>query len=291
MKLRTLVMIALASACAPAGVGADAPRKVAQLVWTEEFERFGGLSGLMLSSDGRELIAVGDRGRVFLGTVMRDADGHPTAVEMAEEGWLRAPDGRRLRGRNRDAEGLAPAPGGGFYVAFEREHRIDFYAERAARPETVEPPDAFAGLQENSGLEALASGPDGTLYAIPERSGELDRPFPVYRLTAAGWDTNLQVPRRGGFLVTGADLGPDGRFYVLERSVGLLGLSVRVRSFLIGEGLEDERIALPPTGSVDNAEGIDVWRDPAGRLRMTLISDDNFSILQRTLLTEYILPE
>ncbi|QPH54053.1 esterase-like activity of phytase family protein [Pontivivens ytuae] len=290
MKLRTLCLLALAG-CVPVGVAADAPRRVAQLDWTETFERFGGLSGLMLSPDGTELIAVGDRGRVFLGRVTRDADGHPTAVEMLEESWLKGPDGRRLRGRHRDAEGLAPASEGGFYVSFEREHRIDLYAERAALPDTVEAPDDFATLQENSGLEALASGPDGTLYAIPERSGELDRPFPVYRRTAEGWDTALAVPRRGGFLVTGADLGPDGRFYVLERSVGLLGLSVRVRSFAIGEGLEDERIALPPTGTVDNAEGIDVWRDPAGRLRMTLISDDNFSFIQQTLLTEYILPE
>ena len=44
-------------------------------------------------------------------------------------------------------------------------------------------------LQDNSGLEALAIDADGALYAIPERSGDWERPFPVYRLRDGAWDT------------------------------------------------------------------------------------------------------
>ena len=36
-------------------------------------------------------------------------------------------------------------------------------------------------------------------------------------------------------------------------------------------------------------EGISVWRDAAGRTRVTLISDDNFFALQRTVIVEYLL--
>ena len=36
-------------------------------------------------------------------------------------------------------------------------------------------------------------------------------------------------------------------------------------------------------------EGISVWRDDAGRTRVTLISDDNFFPLQQTMIAEYLL--
>ena len=59
---------------------------------------------------------------------------------------------------------MAAAPGGGFFVSFEKEHRIAFYPAQYAPPQPVDVPAAIPALQNNSGLEALASGPDGTLY-------------------------------------------------------------------------------------------------------------------------------
>jgi hypothetical protein len=44
-------------------------------------------------------------------------------------------------------------------------------------------------------------------------------------------------------------------------------------------------------GATDNLEGISVWRDQAGRTRVTLVSDDNFFALQRTVVMEYLLNE
>jgi hypothetical protein len=43
-------------------------------------------------------------------------------------------------------------------------------------------------------------------------------------------------------------------------------------------------------GVQDNLEGLSVWRDIAGQIRLTLISDDNFRLLQRTEIVEYVLP-
>jgi hypothetical protein len=40
---------------------------------------------------------------------------------------------------------------------------------------------------------------------------------------------------------------------------------------------------------IDNMEGLAVHRDAQGRTILTLISDDNYSILQRTLLLEFAL--
>ena len=44
-------------------------------------------------------------------------------------------------------------------------------------------------------------------------------------------------------------------------------------------------------GALDNMESLAAWRDPQGRIRVTLLSDDNFFPLQRTMFAEYILDE
>jgi hypothetical protein len=152
----------------------------------------------------------------------------------------------------------------------------------------------FPRLQINSGLEALAMDGDGTLYAIPERSGALSRPFPVYRLRDGQWDKSLQIRRDGDFLVVDADFGPDGRLYVLERDFEWLGgFATRVRRFSLGPDGFGEEVTLLETdlGTLDNMEGISVWRDAAGRIRVTLIADDNFLAFQSTVLAEYLLTE
>ena len=62
-----------------------------------------------------------------------------------------------------------------------------------------------------------------------------------------------------------------------------------VRSFVVGDrGLSDEKTVLQtPIGLHDNLEGLSVWRDGAGDIRLTMVSDDNFIALQRTELVEY----
>jgi hypothetical protein len=42
---------------------------------------------------------------------------------------------------------------------------------------------------------------------------------------------------------------------------------------------------------IDNMEGLSVHRDADGALVLTLISDDNFSLVQRTLLLQFTLNE
>jgi hypothetical protein len=46
-----------------------------------------------------------------------------------------------------------------------------------------------------------------------------------------------------------------------------------------------------PFGELDNMEGISVWRDADGRIRVTLVSDDNFFPLQQTIFAEFLLAD
>ena len=71
------------------------------------------------------------------------------------------------------------------------------------------------------------------------------------------------------------------------------GFATRIRSFGRTEQGFDagETLLVSRFGELDNMEGISAWRDPEGRIRLTLISDDNFFPLQRTQLNEYILTD
>jgi len=286
--------LAVLLACATAG-SRPAPAAAglaldARVVWRHADARFGGFSALAVRDGGTHIVAISDRGAWATARLDR-SNGRLTGVTLTGLGPLLAISGDTLVDDEVDAEGLAVGPDGEAYLSFEAFHRIRRY-DRIDGPAARVPahPD-FAGLQTNSALEALAIDADGTLYAIPERSGALSRPFPVYRSRDGRWDSALKLRRDGAFLVTGADFGPDGRLYVLERDFRwYAGFATRIRSFAVGpDGLGDEVTHVETGfGDLDNMEGISVWRDPAGRTRITLISDDNFHALQQTLLVEYI---
>lgn len=297
MRRLALVLAVLLGAAGPAAAGPAAAAPVltldASLVWSEDAEGFGGFSGLEILSDGAALAAIGDRG-VWVTAALERVDGRLSGIRMTGFGPLLAISGEALVGDEVDAEGLAVDASGAFYVSFEAFHRIRRFARLDAAPEAVPNHPAFPELQRNSALEALAIDASGALFAIPERSGALTRPFPVYRLQGGVWDRDLAVRRDGDFLISGADFGPDGALYVLERKFEWLrGFATRIRRFdVTPSGLANEVTLLEsPFGALDNMEGVSVWRDDAGGTRVTLISDDNFFVLQQTVVLEYRLTE
>ena len=166
--------------------------------------------------------------------------------------------------------------------------------DRPGGPAKVLPrhPD-FLKLPLNGSLEPLAVDARGALYTLPER-GPRDQPLKVYRYRDGRWDQPFSLPRKGALVPVGADFGPDGRFYLLERDFsGILGFSSRVRRFAFGPHGPDagETLFQTAPGRHDNLEGIAVWRDPAGHIRLTMVSDDNFSLFQRTELVDYVLTD
>lgn len=257
--------------------------------WQMDNPDFGGFSAIELDDAGVRFIALTDKGHVVEGRLVRDAAARLVAVEAGRVVALRDIEGGPLRKRASDSEGLAMTPQGGFYVSFEGQHRVRHYTavdQPALR--VVGHPD-FADMQMNSSLEALAIDTRGHLFTLPERSGALDRPFPVYRFDGQGWDIPFSLSRSAGFLPVGADFGPDGWLYLLERALTGPGFRSRVRRFdIAGDRVNAEEVLFQTrTGQHDNLEGISVWQDGTGRIRLTMIADDNFKFFQRTELVEY----
>jgi hypothetical protein len=288
-----IALLLLGLACAACAAGAASPRMTldAKVGWSEDGDDFGGFSGLALAPDGRGFTVVSDRGAWARGRLERDADGRLTGVALVDNGRLRGIDGTLLAGPDLDAEALLVDAEGAAWVSFEQFHRIRRYPDLAGPAERGPVHPDFRRLQSNSGLESLAMDDEGTLYAIPERSGDFDRPFPAYRWRDGRWLDTLGLSRDGPFLVSDATFGPDGRLYLLERDFEWLGgFRTRVRRFELGPDGFDSGTTLLETrfGELDNMEGIAVWRDPEGRTRVLLLSDDNFFLLQRTVFAEYV---
>jgi hypothetical protein len=291
MRFLFLAILALATWTPVSGAIGPRLQLDAKVTWREPGETFGGFSGLVIVDGGNGLVTISDRGTWARASIERK-DGSIVAVRQTDRGPLRQISGGPVSGGDVDAEGLTIDPRGRVWVSFEHFHRVRSYG-RIDGPAAGVPghPDFTRRLQDNSGLEALASDDQGTIYAIPERSGRPIRPFKVYRLRSGEWDVPFAVRRDGPFLVSDAAIGPDGDLYVLERDFSWVGFRSRVRRFSIApEGLRDE-VTLLTTGynALDNMEGISVWRDPEGQIRVTLISDDNFFPLQKTMLAEYVL--
>ncbi|MEM9060070.1 MAG: esterase-like activity of phytase family protein [Pseudomonadota bacterium] len=253
---------------------------------TSDNSDFGGLSGLLMA-DGK-LIAVSDGGWWFLADVEDRGNGlFPTLSGYAP---MTDADGIRLDKGGRDAEGLTVRDGF-MAVSFEHDHRISFHLEEGRLDDDVT--DArFERFRSNKGLEGLATTPDGWIIAIPEEPAGSE--FPVFVLRYSGEFDRAALPVTGRHLVTGADVGPDGRLYVLKRDFSLLlGFSIRVERY----DLDSDGFPLPDTlktlaawenaSGIDNMEGIALWTDSRGDMRLTLISDDNFNALQRTILMDF----
>lgn len=259
--------------------------------WRSDAPGFGGMSAIELAEDGESFVAISDRGAYVEGRLVRK-NGRIVRVESSAPQPLLDTEGKPMHHkRAQDSEGLAIDAKGRRYISFEGDHRVWAYPTMARAEALPAHPD-FAGLQNNSSLEALAVDSRGWLYTLPERSGQMTRPFPVYRFNGKTWDEPFSIPRIGGFQPTGADIGPDGMFYLLEREFTGFGFRSRVRRFslsatALGEG---EVLLESHLAKHDNLEGLSVTRTPAGQIRLTMVSDDNFNAFQRSEIVEYLLP-
>jgi hypothetical protein len=130
---------------------------------------------------------------------------------------------------------------------------------------------------------------------VPERSGGLTDPFPVYRYRDG--TGRCPSPSSGG--ASSCPWAPiSGRTGSSTFSSGASSASSGSRAACAaspstGDAIGQEQTlfeTLPRTH--DNLEGISVWRDADGFIRLTMISDDNGRApLQRTEFVEYrVLP-
>jgi len=259
----------------------------ARMEWSLDLPRFdaqfGGLSAIEADDAGTHITVMSDRGGLYSATVSRIGGGAALSDIMPLS--FLSPDGRPMTVGKNDTEGLAFAPSGERVVSTENPARVLTLGDDGATA-PVETPDSFREMQTNGSLEALAIGPDGAVYTMPERSGRFDEPFPVYRYAGGLWDVAFALPRDDAFLPVGADFGPDGRLYILERDFGPLGFRSRVFSQR-ADGTDRIVELETQMGDHGNLEGLAVWRDAGGRIRLLMVADDNFSIWQRSELVEY----
>jgi len=89
---------------------------------------------------------------------------------------------------------------------------------------------------------------------------------------------------------------PNGDLLLLERKFSLLdGVGVRIRriaqaAITPGATVDGPSIFDADLGQeIDNFEGLDVHVTADGETVLTMVSDDNFSMLQRTLLLQFTL--
>lgn len=249
-------------------------------------DEFGGFSGLLIRQ-GR-LVAVTDRGW----WLEADLEDSPTGLRPAVAlfGPMRGEDGETFDKSGGDAEALT-GRGDKIVIGFEHDHRLMVHLGQGQLGGTIRD-RAFEQLSTNKGIEMLATLPDGRLLATEERPrGGHHRMFLVH---GAGNVGMRLFPESGDFNVTGGDVGPDGRLYLLLRDYGqFTGVSIRVHRYDLGEdgfpviASRREIAAFESESGIDNMEGLAVWLDGAGRTRLTLISDDNFNLIQRTLLMDF----
>lgn len=259
---------------------------------------WGGLSGTVVSPDGRDLTVVADTGLWHRLLLRHDRDGRLTAVGNAASGRLKDEQGKPLRAKSvGDAEALMRAADGSLYVSFEHWHRLWRYGPAKnpllAAAKYVRGPKALASLPRNGGIEAATILKDGRLLLLSEdgRTDSGDRRG--WLGTAKKW-AEISLAPTGDFKPTDLTVLPSGDVLLLERRLSLFGgfaarLSVIGSSDVkAGARLQGRELAVVQSPlPVDNFEAVAARPAPDGSVLIYLLSDNNFSEMERTLLLQF----
>jgi hypothetical protein len=325
------LLLALPALADPAAHGTDAPTKIeitahpiavfdprepqrvrfgaltfrGGLSLSSTHSHFGGLSAIRVAADGARFLAVSDKGRWLRGRIVYDGT-RPVGVTEAEMAPVLGADGKPLAARGwYDTESIAEDRGT-VWLGIERVNRIVKFDigkhGLLARGEPIAVPPGIQRLPNNKGLECLVFVPrgfplGGTLMAISERGLDRDGNIEAFLLGGPS-PGQFSVKRIGKFDVSDCAITPNGDLLLLERSFsGLNGVGLRIRRVPLAEVKPGATIDGPAlieadmNYQIDNMEGLSVHRAADGALVLTLLSDDNFSIIQRTLLLQFTLAE
>ena len=244
---------------------------------------FGGLSGLDVLLSG-SLLTVSDTG-AFVWIGIAPENGQPDG--LGSIAYMRGADGNYFQSKRAgDADGLSLREGSAF-VSFERDHRIEaFDLERcgsAARAANVVDLDKVVDgrvTEPNRGAEAFAiDGDTLTVGFETHRSGG----SPIAQVLENGaLELQAYSEQPGLYLLTGMDKSGDLTARIFRAYDPARG----PRVILQVDGPDGRRAEahfktpLP----VDNFEGVAIGSNPDGKPRIWIISDNNFSRDQRTLL-------
>lgn len=266
-------------------------------------KQFGGLSAIRLAANGANFLSVTDRGYWLRGRITYDGNA-PSGIADAEIAPMLYSDGKPIQSRGwYDSEALAE-DGGFAYVALERVHRILKFdtGKRGllARGTLVPVPPEMGKLPANRGIECLMVAPKGSpvagaLIAISERG--LDEAKNIRGFLIGGPKPGLfSIKPSEEFDIVDCAVTPSLDVLLLERYFSWRrGVAMRIRRVALadivpGAVLEPKELISADMGyQIDNMEGLSVHRAATGEVVLTLVSDDNFSFIQRTILLQFTL--
>jgi len=276
------------------------------LVLTSAYRGFGGLSGIRLDAKGERFLAISDQGGWFTGRI-RYAGTKMAGLDEVEAAPMLNAEGRPITEKRLwyDTEALA-RDGSLVYVGLERVNQILRYdfskGGTRARGEVIPVPPGMRKLPYNKGLEALVLVPKGmplagTLIAMSEGGFDADGNLMAF-LIGGATPGQFSIRRTDKQFISDAVLLPSGELLILERKFSwFTGINIRIRSIPLksiapGALVDGPVLFNADLGhDVDNMEGIDAHVTAEGETVLTMVSDDNFSMLQRTLLLQFTLVE
>jgi hypothetical protein len=272
------------------------------LVLTCSNEHFGGISAMCVQPDGAHFIALSDRAFWLRGRIVHNGT-HPVGIRTA----VMAPilDARGKAAKDWDTESIAE-DGDTLYVGVEGINSIMRfnYGKRGllARGEPIAVPPGVTDLPGNQGLEAMVFVPrkfslGGTLIALSEKGLNESGNLKAF-LIGGRKPGSFAVKRTDEYDVSDAALLPDGDLLILERKFLVLqGVFMRIRRIRLSDVRPGALVDGPTLieadmrDQIDNMEALSVYRTRSGETVLTLMSDDNFSSIQRTLLLQFALKE
>lgn len=273
------------------------------LEMTSDTDDFGALSAFRFKTPGDNFIGVADTGFWFYGAIERDAQQRPVGVSGFHMVQMTDAAGQPVTQKWQvDAEGLA-VRGDEAFVGFERNHRItqfrlepDFRAIEQGNLDFLVPKNE---LRQNRGFETVAFSPSngpnaGALVAVSEKS--LDTKGDIFAAVLSGPRKGIfTVKRSDEFDITDGAFLPNGDLLLLERSFSMgSGVGMRLRRLpadQIAGGAQaiEGHIEMQANMrfQIDNMEAMDVWTRADGATMVSLMSDDNHSMLQRNIYLEF----
>jgi hypothetical protein len=266
-------------------------------------QAFGGVSGLRVGPDGARFLAITDTGDWLRGRITYQGS-RPSGLTDVVVAPALASNGRRAKDIGLwDTESLAVA-GDTVFLGIERNHSLLAFdlsqGGLQARGVSVPLPRFVRNWPENRGIEALGIMPQGSAYpawliGLSERSHGRDDSTEGFVMRQDGSEPfRFLLKRSDGFDVTDLDFLPNGDLIILERYfTPIRGVAMRVRRVKTQDikpnAVVDGEVLLTADKAfhVDNMEGLSIHRRANGETVFSIISDDNFSVAQRTLLLQF----
>jgi hypothetical protein len=267
---------------------------------------FGSWSSIRMRPDGIHFVGVLDTGHWLTGGIVRDAKGRLSDLTDVEITPMKDRHGDTFEGKGRmDAEGVALGDNR-VIVSFEQDHRVETYPD----PGFTDSPALSSipiliprkTLRGNRGIETVEVSPatsplKGGVVIVSERSLD-DKGNRRAAILTGPLKGSFLIENDTSFDVTDGTFLPDGDLVLLERRFNMAeGLGMRLRRFkgsdikpgalIHGEVVLDSDFG----NQIDNMEGVDAFQGPDGKTHLVMVSDDNHSILQRTLMLEFRLTE